>query len=228
MIPDKYCSGCNQILPYDYFPIRMNNFTGEPCRANKCRKCAPASRRHLKLHRDFAWREIDPLPDDKQMRRWFVAMDNLVIGERDVIGGHVIYRDDNTSYTVDDKQEISGSTVRKAIEAVIEYLQNGVVHQYLSDNKPGKRQGGKPQKFGGYKSRFHGVYQHPGRSRWYAKILVDRRTVSLGGYETEIQAAMAYNDAVIERRMLNKPLNQFTQDELVTLGRIPAAESSAA
>lgn len=47
----------------------------------------------------------------------------------------------------------------------------------------------------GAKTPYKGVFQVPGSSRWYARITVNGRTISLGGHDTPEDAARTYDSA---------------------------------
>lgn len=48
-------------------------------------------------------------------------------------------------------------------------------------------------------SKYKGVSRGSGNGRWAARITKDNRTVALGSFETEIEAAIAYDAAAIEK-----------------------------
>lgn len=50
----------------------------------------------------------------------------------------------------------------------------------------------------GVHSKYIGVTWHNIGNRWYARIVVDGKTISLKTFKTEIEAAKAYNDAAIK------------------------------
>lgn len=46
-------------------------------------------------------------------------------------------------------------------------------------------------------SRYKGVYFDRSRGRWAAQVMLDRRTVFAKRFDTELQAALAYNEAAV-------------------------------
>lgn len=56
------------------------------------------------------------------------------------------------------------------------------------------------------KSKHKGVYTKRGFSKYTAQIMHQYKQISLGCFDTEIEAAQAYNNYVIEHN-LNRPLN---------------------
>ena len=63
------------------------------------------------------------------------------------------------------------------------------------------------------KSKYKGVTWRKNRKRWVAQILVDGKHKYLGSYESEDEAAIAYNDAVIEYWDGNGYLNKIGKDD---------------
>jgi len=55
-------------------------------------------------------------------------------------------------------------------------------------------------------SEFFGVYINRGRNRWRAMVIVNKKTIYIGQFKTEIEAAEAYDKYVIEND-LHRPLN---------------------
>jgi hypothetical protein len=47
------------------------------------------------------------------------------------------------------------------------------------------------------KSRFKGVHYEKARNKWRAEICVNKRKIYLGRFDSEIDAAKAYNDAAV-------------------------------
>jgi len=68
-----------------------------------------------------------------------------------------------------------------------------------------------------FSSRFKGVSWNAKRSIWYARIHVDRKTIHLGEFPSETQAAQAYNSAALkyfgEYASLNE-IGESTQDKV--------------
>lgn len=64
-------------------------------------------------------------------------------------------------------------------------------------------------------SKFYGVTYHIGlcqkKKPWEVQLYIDRKHVHIGYFKTEIEAAQAYNDYVIEHE-LNRPLNRIEGD----------------
>ena len=44
-------------------------------------------------------------------------------------------------------------------------------------------------------SKFKGVVWHKQKGKWYARIVVNKKSISLGLFQTQEQAAIAYNEA---------------------------------
>lgn len=63
------------------------------------------------------------------------------------------------------------------------------------------------------KSKYKGVTWRKDRKRWLAKIQVDGKHKYLGSYESEDEAAIAYNNAVIEYWDGNGYLNKIGKDD---------------
>lgn len=59
------------------------------------------------------------------------------------------------------------------------------------------------------KSKYLGVDWQPKRRKWRARISIDGKRVTLGDFDTEIRAAMAYNDAAISLHKEFASLNTF-------------------
>lgn len=61
-------------------------------------------------------------------------------------------------------------------------------------------------------SEFYGVSFNPSvhniNKPWRARITYNRKGILIGSYKTEIEAAQAYNDYIIEHK-LNRPLNEI-------------------
>lgn len=68
--------------------------------------------------------------------------------------------------------------------------------------------------FGKTTSRFKGVSWNSRDQRWQARISLNNATVNLGNYKDEIEAAKAYNEAVLELRDGFGYLNNINEDEL--------------
>ena len=47
-------------------------------------------------------------------------------------------------------------------------------------------------------SGYKGVHFHKGARKWRAQITVNRKVISLGYFETPVEAALAYNDAALK------------------------------
>jgi hypothetical protein len=58
------------------------------------------------------------------------------------------------------------------------------------------QQNRQPSNYG--KSRYKGVCWHSGKKKWRAAIVLDGRSIHIGYYDYEIDAAVAYDDAAIE------------------------------
>lgn len=63
-----------------------------------------------------------------------------------------------------------------------------------------------------FSSRFKGVSWSADRHVWYARIHDNRKTIHLGQFSSEIQAALAYNDAALERFGEFASLNEISVD----------------
>lgn len=63
-----------------------------------------------------------------------------------------------------------------------------------------------------FSSRFKGVSWNARQSMWYARIQVNRKTIHLGQFSSEIQAALAYNEAALQHFGEYASLNQITED----------------
>lgn len=48
------------------------------------------------------------------------------------------------------------------------------------------------------KSGFKNVYPVPNTKRWYSKIMINRKRIYLGSFDSKKEAALAYNEAAIE------------------------------
>lgn len=55
-------------------------------------------------------------------------------------------------------------------------------------------------------SSYRGVYRHKQMGKWHTQIMVNRRKYSLGLYDSETEAARAY-DAYVKEHNLSRPLN---------------------
>jgi hypothetical protein len=62
-------------------------------------------------------------------------------------------------------------------------------------------------------SRFRGVSQSPNHKKWRARITNEGKTVWLGTFDDEIEAAMAYNEAAIRLHGDFAQLNTFGEDD---------------
>ena len=89
----------------------------------------------------------------------------------------------------------------------------------------GKQNQGNRRKAAGTSSRYKGVCRQP-NARWRAQIKIDGRQTSLGTYNTEIEAAMAYDRKALEVfgefACLNLPANIYVRS-LYTMDDIDEA-----
>lgn len=65
-------------------------------------------------------------------------------------------------------------------------------------------------------SIYKGVHRRSDTGKWRAAIAVDARTVHLGTYTTEVEAAMAYNTAALHYHGRFARLNHIPDDDLPT------------
>lgn len=56
-------------------------------------------------------------------------------------------------------------------------------------------------------SAYKGVYYNKDRQKWHARIITNKKRVHLGFFTTEEEAALAYNNAVIESGNIFIPIN---------------------
>lgn len=66
----------------------------------------------------------------------------------------------------------------------------------------------------GKSSRFKGVSLHTQTKRWIVILVANKRRISLGGYETEEAAALAWNKAAKEHHGEFALLNELTESEM--------------
>ena len=64
-------------------------------------------------------------------------------------------------------------------------------------------------KYKNNKSGYKGVYWYKPTKRWQAQIVVDKKLKSLGYYHDKIEAAKAYNAAVIKHQGEHARLNEI-------------------
>lgn len=115
----------------------------------------------------------------------------LFIGEECTIGQYRVLRDEATLYYV-----FSGHTPEgnfNSIRAVLTFVIYG--------QRASARQQSSP---------FRGVYRSRSKTRFYAQICVDMRQYHLGSFDTDTEAARAY-DAFVLAHGLDRPLN-FPQE----------------
>lgn len=67
----------------------------------------------------------------------------------------------------------------------------------------------RPKYYKDSSSKYKGVRKAKGRKKWTARICVNRKDIYLGQYETEEEAAMAYNKAAIQYHGQYAKLNTF-------------------
>lgn len=75
-------------------------------------------------------------------------------------------------------------------------------HDWESKRIPNRREGAG-------KSKFIGVSWSKGMGKWQAHIMVNYKSIYLGCFEEELDAAKAYNDAAIEHRGTKARLNNL-------------------
>lgn len=120
-------------------------------------------------------------------------------------------------------RRFSDETRKKMSESQMGHSVSPEARKKMSDAKIGKHHSDKTRKkmseastgeknpsFGKKRkkasSEFFGVYINRGRNRWRAMVIVNKKTIYIGQFKTEIEAAEAYDKYVIEND-LHRPLN---------------------
>jgi group I intron endonuclease len=64
-------------------------------------------------------------------------------------------------------------------------------------------------------SKYHGVNWHKADKKWESRIFVNGKRISLGRFKNEIDAAKAYNNAIILYGLTNRKFNYFDEEEKI-------------
>lgn len=98
---------------------------------------------------------------------------------------------DGTKTTEQMHQRITGFRWR-----IVDHINHDTLDNLLPNMRDGTRHNQKhmkPRTFG--TSQYHGVSWHKGRRKWQAQIKVGGKPIHLGFFDTELDAAIAYDEA---------------------------------